>query len=113
MTPTTPFIPIRTCRPSVAFTAVEHLLHALQACNNFLSKRCENDIRASPMDLDGLRGASGGRCEEIMNVLVVDFEVGAAKEVFSCRGASDITKDIFHSSWDNTRLVFVATLVKF
>jgi hypothetical protein len=45
-----------------------------------------------------------------VDTFVVDFEVGAAQEVFPRGCATDVGEDVFHRAGDYTGLVLVAGL---
>lgn len=110
MTPTTPLVPIRARSPPVPLSTQQHLFDSLQTGHHFLSKRGKDNIGARTVNLDRLSCAGGWRRKEVVNVLVVDFEVGAAKKVFACWGLADVPEDIFHGSGYNTGLVFFTGL---
>lgn len=62
------------------------------------------------MDLDGLGGGGGGRGEEVVDVFVVDLEVGAPEEVFARWGAFDVDEYVFHGAGYYTWLFFITRL---
>jgi len=45
-----------------------------------------------------------------VNTFVVDFEVGAAQEVFACGCSTDVSEDVFHRAGDYTGLVLISGL---
>ncbi len=90
----------------MALPTFQYILDALQARHDFLAKRRQNDF-ASSSTLDHDSGTAYGG-EEVMDRLVVDFEVGTAQEIFPALVSLDESEDILHSTRNNTGFIFVS-----
>lgn len=110
MTAAAALVPVRAGRAPVALAAMQHFAHRLQARDDLLAERRENHVIARALDLHRLRDGGGRRREEVVDSLVVDFEVRAPQEVLARRRAPDAREDVLHRARDDTWLVFVATL---
>ena len=91
MTPRAPLIPIRTRRPPIPFSPLQHLLHPFQTSDHFFSEGVEYAV---PDDQDRRRGWGGG--EEVVDAFVVYFNVGAAEKVFARGCSANVGEYIFH-----------------
>lgn len=90
----------------MTLSAFEHFVDAFEAGNHFLPQRGENDVVAdSALNTDC---STAHWSKEVMYGLVVDLEVRASEEIFSGFRALDMTEDILHRAWDDTRLVVVS-----
>jgi hypothetical protein len=95
MAPRAALVPIRACRAPIALPALQHLLDALEARDDFLAQWGEDAVADYLDGLGGGGGAPWGR-EEVVDCFVVDLEVGAAQEVFACGCSADVGEDVFH-----------------
>ncbi len=84
----------------MALPTFQYILDALQARHDFLAKRRQNDF-ASSSTLDHDSGTAYGG-EEVMDRLVVDFEVGTAQEIFPALVSLDESEDVLHGTRNNT-----------
>ena len=75
VTATTALVPVRARRAPVAFSTLQNLMHALQARHDLLAEGREDDVCAGTLDLHGLGDRGRGWREEVVDVLVVNFEV--------------------------------------
>lgn len=110
VTSTAPFVPIRARRPTITLTTQKHLAYALQAGHDLLTEGREYNIRTGPLYLHRLRDARGRWCKEVMDCLVVNFQIRAAQQIFACRRPPDVCEDIFHGARDDAWLILIAGL---
>lgn len=109
VTPTTPVIPVRTRRPPVPLPTLQHLLDAFQTDDHFLAERGKYNITTTPtLDLHRVGGGHGGWRQQVVDILVVDFEIRAPEEILPRGRAFDKRKHVLHGAGDDAGLVVVA-----